>query len=85
MEGLFNAKYDVTVLTNWASDTFREAHVLFTFPLKAVWRDCFGRHLPDQAGPAHLESSRRLFGFDPRASLFIDGSQKNLNSAIDVG
>lgn len=65
MEGLVDAGHDVTMLTNWASDTFREARGRFPFLEKAAWRNGFRRHRPDQARPPHLRPSRSVLRSRP--------------------
>lgn len=85
MEGLVEAGHDVTMLTNWASDTFREARGRFGFlekPRGVTVSGDVGLIKPDRRiYDLHVET----FGLDPKASLFIDDSQKNVNAAIDAG
>lgn len=85
MEGLVGAGHDVTMLTNWASDTFREARGRFPFletPRGVTVSGDVGLIKPDRRiYDLHVET----FGLDPEASLFIDDSQKNVNAAIDAG
>ncbi|MBA8908735.1 MULTISPECIES: HAD family hydrolase [Aminobacter] len=85
MEGLVAAGHDVTMLTNWASDTFREARGRFPFletPRGVTVSGDVGLIKPDRRiYDLHVET----FGLDPKASLFIDDSQKNVNAAIDAG
>lgn len=85
MESLVDAGHDVTMLTNWASDTFREARGRFDFldrPRGVTVSGDVGLIKPDRRiYDLHVET----FGLDPKASLFIDDSQKNVNAAIDAG
>ncbi|PWK68138.1 HAD family phosphatase [Aminobacter sp. AP02] len=85
MEGLVAAGHDVTMLTNWASDTFREARGRFPFlerPRGVTVSGDVGLIKPDRRiYDLHVAS----FDLDPKASLFIDDSQKNVNAAIDAG
>lgn len=85
MESLVDAGHDVTMLTNWASDTFREARGRFGFlerPRGVTVSGDVGLIKPDRRiYDLHVET----FGLDPKASLFIDDSQKNVNAAIDAG
>lgn len=85
MESLVAAGHDVTMLTNWASDTFREARGRFPFletPRGVTVSGDVGLIKPDRRiYDLHVET----FGLDPKASLFIDDSQKNVNAAIDAG
>ena len=85
MLGLIEAGVDVTMLTNFASDTFREAQERFAF-LKAtrgvtVSGD-IGQIKPDRAiYDTHVQS----FDLDPAKSLFIDDSEKNVEGARAAG
>lgn len=85
MESLVAAGHDVTMLTNWASDTFREARGRFPFletPRGVTVSGDVGLIKPDRRiYDLHVET----FGLDPKASLFIDDSPKNVNAAIDAG
>ena len=85
MEGLVEAGHDVTMLTNWASDTFREARGRFPFlerPRGVTVSGDIGLIKPDRRIYDHHVAS---FGVDPKASLFIDDSQKNVDGAIAAG
>ncbi|WP_420408601.1 HAD family hydrolase [Hoeflea sp.] len=76
---------DVTMLTNFASDTFRQAQEMFPFlkvPRGVTVSGDIGLIKPDRAiYETHVES----FDLDPAASLFIDDSQKNVDAAIAAG
>jgi len=76
---------DVTMLTNFAADTFRQAQEIFPFlkvPRGVTVSGDIGLIKPDLAiYETHVES----FDLDPAASLFIDDSQKNVDGAIDAG
>ncbi|MBE1202964.1 HAD family hydrolase [Aminobacter carboxidus] len=85
MEGLVEAGHDVTMLTNWASDTFREARERFPFlekPRGVTVSGDIGLIKPDRRIYDHHVAA---FGIDPKASLFIDDSQKNVDGAIAAG
>ena len=85
MEGLVDAGHDVTMLTNWAADTFREAKGRFAFlerPRGVTVSGDIGLIKPDRRIYDHHVAS---FGIDPKASLFIDDSQKNVDGAIAAG
>lgn len=76
---------DVTMLTNFAADTFEEAQRRFDF-LNIARGVTVSAHLgllkPDQAiYDAHIAS----FGLDPAASLFIDDSVANVEGARAAG
>ncbi|TPI16425.1 HAD family phosphatase [Mesorhizobium sp. B4-1-3] len=85
LEGLIEDGRDVTLLTNWASDTFREARARFPFlekPRGITVSGDIGLIKPDRAIYDHHVAS---FGLDPAASLFIDDSQKNVDGARAAG
>jgi 2-haloacid dehalogenase len=85
MLGLIEAGRDVTMLTNFAADTFAEARVKFPFlerPRGVTVSGEVGLIKPDRA---IYEKHAADFGLEPAASLFIDDSQKNVNGAIAAG
>ncbi|MFS2152770.1 HAD family hydrolase [Rhizobium sp. Rhizsp42] len=85
MEGLIAEGRDVTMLTNFASDTFREAQVRFPFltkPRGVTVSGDIGLIKPDIAiYEAHTES----FGLNPAATIFIDDSAPNVEGAKTAG
>lgn len=85
MEQLVTEGRDVTMLTNFASDTYVEAQERFSFLQKprGVTVSADVRLLkPDQAiYDHHIEA----FDLEPSATLFIDDSQKNVDGAIAAG
>ncbi len=85
MEGLIAEDRDVTMLTNFASDTFREAQVRFPFltkPRGVTVSGDIGLIKPDIAiYQAHTES----FGLNPAATIFIDDSAPNVEGAKKAG
>ncbi|MCB1463830.1 MAG: HAD family phosphatase [Nitratireductor sp.] len=85
MEGLIVGGHDVTMLTNFASDTFAEARERFAFLKKPRGVTVSGevRLLkPQREIYDHHVSS---FGLDPAATLFIDDSEKNVDGAKAAG
>ncbi|MEO9339953.1 HAD family phosphatase [Mesorhizobium sp. SB112] len=85
MEGLIDAGHDVTLLTNWASDTFKEARQRFTFlekPRGVTVSGDIGLIKPDLA---IYERHASTFGLQPSATIFIDDSQKNVDAAKQAG
>jgi 2-haloacid dehalogenase len=76
---------DVTMLTNFAADTFREAKEKFPFlkaPRGVTVSGEIGLIKPDRAiYDRHVE----VFDLDPAASLFIDDSPANVEGAIAAG
>nr|WP_295468967.1 HAD family phosphatase [Mesorhizobium sp.] len=85
MLGLIEDGRDVTMLTNFAADTFSEARVKFPFldrPRGVTVSGEIGLIKPEKA---IYDRHAADFGLDPSASLFIDDSAKNVKGAIDAG
>ncbi len=85
MERLIDAGHDVTLLTNWAADTFVEARSRFPFldrPRGITVSGEIKAIKPDRAIYDHHAST---FGLAPSATLFIDDSQKNVDGALAAG
>lgn len=85
MLGLIEDGRDVTMLTNFAADTFAEAKVKFPFldrPRGVTVSGEIGLIKPDRA---IYQRHAADFGLEPAASLFIDDSAKNVQGAIDAG
>ena len=85
MEALIDNGHDVTLLTNFAADTFAEAKERFPF-LKRP------RGVTVSGEVGFIKPDRRIydlhaatFGLEPAATLFIDDSQKNVDGAIAAG
>jgi len=85
MERMIDEGRDVTMLTNFAADTFKEARDLFPFlnrPRGVTVSGEVGLIKPDVAiYRLHAET----FALDPSASLFIDDSAKNVKGAQAAG
>lgn len=85
MEGLIAQGRDVTMLTNFAADTFTEARELFPFlekPRGVTVSGEVGLIKPDERiYRLHAET----FGLTPAATLFIDDSAKNVEGAKAAG
>ena len=79
MTGLIDAGHDVTMLTNFASDTFVEARERFAFlqrPRGVTVSGDVGFIKPErEIYDLHVST----FGLEPSATLFIDDSQKNVD------
>lgn len=76
---------DVTLLTNFATDTFEMVHKRFDF--LGITRGVtvsgeIGLIKPDPAIFAHHQST---FGLDPSVTLFLDDSAANVKAAIKHG
>jgi 2-haloacid dehalogenase len=85
MTGLIDAGHDVTMLTNFAADTFAEARRRFDFlnrPRGVTVSGEIGLIKPDVA---IYERHARDFGLEPSASVFIDDSPKNVEGARAAG
>ncbi|TGQ52334.1 HAD family phosphatase [Mesorhizobium sp. M1C.F.Ca.ET.193.01.1.1] len=85
MVGLIESGRDVTMLTNFAADTFTEARQRFGFldrPRGVTVSGEIGLIKPDQAIYDHHVAS---FGLEPAATLFIDDSQRNVDGAKAAG
>ena len=85
LEGLLAAGHDVTMLTNFAADTFAEAKERFPFlkwPRGVTVSGEIGLIKPDPAIYAH---HAERFGLEPAATLFIDDSEKNVEGAREAG
>lgn len=85
LEGLIEAGHDVTMLTNWAADTFAEARSRFPFlekPRGVTVSGEIGLIKPD---PAIYGLHGARFGIEPTAALFIDDSEKNVEGARAAG
>ncbi|TPK95874.1 MULTISPECIES: HAD family phosphatase [unclassified Mesorhizobium] len=85
MVDLIESGRDVTMLTNFAADTFTEARQRFDFldrPRGVTVSGEVGLIKPDQAIYDHHVAA---FGLEPLATLFIDDSQKNVDGAKAAG
>lgn len=85
MTGLINAGRDVTMLTNFAADTFAEAKIMYPFltlPRGVTVSGEIGLIKPDVA---IYERHARDFGLEPSATVFIDDSFANVEGARAAG
>jgi 2-haloacid dehalogenase len=85
MERLIEAGHDVTLLTNFAADTFAEARVRFPFLDRPRGVTVSGEIRAIKPDPAIFDHHARAFDLEPKATLFIDDSQKNVEGARDTG
>lgn len=84
-ERLIDERRDVTMLTNFAADTFVEAKGLFPFlnrPRGVTVSGEIGLIKPD---PAIYARHQATFGLDPFATLFIDDNAANVAAAEGAG
>lgn len=85
MEALIDKGHDVTMLTNFAADTFVEARQRFAFldrPRGVTVSAEIGMIKPDRGIYDHHAAT---FGLEPAATIFIDDSQKNVDGAKAAG
>ena len=85
MDRLIDAGHDVTLLTNWAADTYEQTRGRFPFlarPRGVTVSGLIKAIKPDRAIYDHHAAT---FGLEPAATLFIDDSQKNVDGAIAAG
>ncbi|WP_299867772.1 HAD family phosphatase [uncultured Hoeflea sp.] len=76
---------DVTMLTNFAADTFKQAQQMYPFlktPRGVTVSGEVGLLKPDRA---IYETHVKSFDLEPAACLFIDDSQANVDGAIAAG
>ena len=85
MERLIDAGHDVTLLTNWAADTFAEARKCFPFLEKPRGITVSGEIRAIKPDRAIYDHHATTFGIEPAAALFIDDSQKNVDGARAAG
>lgn len=85
LTSLIDQGHDVTLLTNFASDTFKEARKKFPFLNLA-------RGITVSAEVGLIKPQREIydlhassFGLDPQATLFIDDNRANVEGARAAG
>lgn len=85
MEELIGNGRDVTMLTNFAADTFDEASERFPFLKRPRGVTVSGRvkMIKPERGIYDLHAA--TFGLESAATLFIDDSKKNVDGAIAAG
>lgn len=76
---------DVTMLTNFASDTFAEAQVMYPFLKWSRGVTVSGDIRLLKPDVAIYRHHAKTFGLDPAATLFIDDSAKNVEGAKAAG
>ena len=84
-ERLIDEGQDVTMLTNFAADTYVEAKALFPFlnrPRGVTVSGEIGLIKPD---PAIYARHQAAFGLDPAITLFIDDNAANVAAAEGAG
>ena len=76
---------DVTMLTNFASDTFREAQVMYPFLTWGRGVTVSGDVKLIKPDPAIYHLHSQTFGLEPSKTLFIDDSAANVAAAQGSG
>ncbi len=85
MNRLIDTGYDVTMLTNFAADTFAEARQRFPFlhrPRGVTVSGEIRKIKPDREIYDHHAAA---FDLDPAATFFIDDTRPNVDGAIAAG
>jgi 2-haloacid dehalogenase len=85
LKALIAGGQDVTLLTNFASDTFREAQRRFPFLAETRGATVSGEVRLVKPDPAIYAHHAQSFGLVPSATLFFDDSPKNVAAAQGVG
>lgn len=85
MRDLIAKDVDVTLLTNWAKDTFLEAEEIFDFLSETRGVTVSGRVKLIKPDPEIFRHHAETFGLDPAATLFIDDNARNVDAAIAAG
>ena len=80
-EQLIDDGRDMTMLTNFSSDTFREALELFPFLKRPRGVTVSGDVKLIKPDPAIFELHTKTFGLDPFATVFIDDNPDNIAAA----
>lgn len=85
MEGLIEEGRDVTMLTNFAADTFRHAREMYPFLNKPRGVTVSGEIALIKPDREIYEKHARDFGLEPQSTLFIDDSLANVEGARAAG
>lgn len=85
MEGLIDAGRDVTMLTNFAADTFRHARELFPFLNRPRGVTVSGEIFLIKPDVEIYRLHAKNFDLDPARTIFIDDSAANVEGAKAAG
>ena len=85
LEGLIAKGVDVTLLTNFASDTFREAQAMYPVLTRTRGVTVSGDVAIIKPDKAIYDRHAAEFGLVPERTLFIDDSPRNVDGAIAAG
>ena len=84
-KALIEQGQDVTMLTNFAADTFREAQEIFPFLTLPRGVTVSGEKRLIKPDVAIFEAHAQAFGLTPAATLFIDDAPANVAGARAAG
>jgi HAD superfamily hydrolase (TIGR01509 family) len=82
---LIAAGHDVTILTNFAPDTFRETEARFPFLAESRGVTVSGHLGIIKPDPRIFEAHAAAFALEPAATLFFDDNPMNVQAARQVG
>lgn len=85
LQQVMDAGWDVTLLTNWHQDTFREAGKVHSFLSSTRGVTVSGEVKLIKPDPAIYELHATNFDLEPAATLFFDDSPNNVKGAQDSG
>ncbi len=85
MNRLIDKGHDVTLLTNWAADTFTEARGRFPFLENPRGVTVSGEIKLIKPDPRNYQHHASPFGLDPSATLFTDDNPTNGDAAKAAG
>jgi 2-haloacid dehalogenase len=85
LHALLAGGVDVTMLTNFAPDTFREAQTRFPFLKKGRGVTISGEVRAIKPEPEIYAVHTKSFGLDPAATLFFDDNPANVEGARAAG
>jgi 2-haloacid dehalogenase len=85
MEGLIDEGRDVTMLTNFAADTFRHAREMYPFLNRPRGVTVSGEIFLIKPDVAIYRKHAEDFGLDPARTIFIDDSAANVDGAKAAG
>jgi len=82
---VIEAGWDVTMLTNWHQDTYKEAGEIHKFLALPRGVTVSGEVKLIKPDPAIYNLHAKAFDLDPTGILFLDDSPKNVQAARDLG
>ena len=85
MRGLIASGVDVTMLTNFASDTFAEAMIMYPFLTEPRGVTVSGDAKVIKPDAKIYRIHTETFGLNPASTLFIDDNEANVKGAQDFG